>query len=234
MKQFLKLPDRLAAIAGYIDEGSAVADIGTDHGFLPVYLAQNGLSRNIIASDISSSSLGSARRTAQKYGVAHMISFIAAPGLSCVGEKGADTIIIAGVGGETIAGILADAPWTNKHNVKLILQPQTKTAGLCAWLRENGYVISDAKLTRDNGRFYVIIVAGGGISESVLEPELEMLTRLMYKKDPLFTGYLDELINKTSRILEGAKDSVSADHLNTALKLSVYLSLKEVNKNWRE
>jgi len=234
MKQFLKLPDRLAAIAGYIDEGSAVADIGTDHGFLPVYLAQNGLSRNIIASDISSGSLDSARRTAQKHGVADMISFIVAPGLSGISGNGVDTIVIAGVGGETIAGILADAPWTNKHNVKLILQPQTKTDGLCIWLRENGYIISDAKLTRDNGRFYVIMIAKGGKSESVLEPELEMLTRLMYKKDPLFTGYLDGLINKTSRILEDIKNSVSADHLKTALKLSVYLSLKEVNKNWRE
>ena len=233
MTQTIKLPDRLKTIAGFIKKGAAVADIGTDHGFLPVYLAQNGLSRYIIASDISGGSLDAARRSAAKYGVAHLITFIVAPGLRGIGERGADTIVIAGVGGETIADILKDALWTRKYGVKLILQPQSKTGKLCVWLRENGYIIKDARLSYDSGRFYVVILAGGGNSESVLEPELELLTRLMYDRDPLFTDYLENLIAKTRRALDGMRTSGAPELLGTALKLSVYISLKEANEKWQ-
>jgi len=153
----LRLPPRLVAIAGFIEKGSNVADIGTDHGFLPVYLAQKGFAQRIIASDKSSDSLKSALRSAVKYGVADKISFIAAPGLSGVDEAEVDTVVIAGMGGETIMGILADAPWTKRCGTRLILQPQTKTDKLCYWLNENGYSIRDLTLTQDKGRYYIVL-----------------------------------------------------------------------------
>jgi tRNA (adenine22-N1)-methyltransferase len=114
------------AIASFIHRGASVADIGTDHGFLPVYLAQNGLARSIIASDISAGSLEAARRSATNYGVSDKITFIVAPGLSGIKETDVDTIVIAGLGGETIAAILNEAPWTRYSDIKLILQPQSK------------------------------------------------------------------------------------------------------------
>lgn len=224
----MKLPDRLRTIAGFIENGAAVADIGTDHGMLPVYLAQNRLARRIIASDISEGSLSAARRTAAKYGVADKIAFTVAPGLSGVAETDADTIVLAGMGGETIAGILKEAPWT-KRGARLILQPQTKTAELCIWLRLDGYIISDAKLARDNGRFYVVLLVRGGASESSLEPEIELLARLMFNRDPLLSGYLEELIAKTNKALEGIKSSGEPGTLDMANRLAVYISMKEVN-----
>ena len=154
----IKLSNRLGAIAGYIEDGAAVADIGSDHGYLPAYLAANGLARRIFASDISERSLSSARRTAEKYRVAEAITFVTTPGLSGFEFADIDTIIIAGMGGETISGILADAPWLKERSAKLILQPQTKAVKLCLWLSDNGYAIRDSKYARDRGRRYVIIV----------------------------------------------------------------------------
>jgi len=160
----LKLSGRLYKIAELIGESPAVADIGTDHGFIPVYLALNEPARRIIASDISAGSLFAARKNAAKYSVEDKIIFIVAPGLDGIDESEADTIVIAGVGGETIAAILEKAPWTKRPGLRLILQPQTKLDKLCLWLQENGYIISDADYVIDKGRFYIILVAEGTIS----------------------------------------------------------------------
>lgn len=154
----IKLSNRLDAIAGYIEAGASVADVGTDHGILPVWLAQKGLYGKIIASDISAGSLAAARRNADKYGVAGKITFITAPGLQGIDDYSVDTIVITGLGGETIQGILSDAPWIRGSSVRLILQPQTKAVKLCLWLSENGYIIRDSKLVRDRGKRYVIIM----------------------------------------------------------------------------
>ena len=227
MQRTLKLSDRLMAVARFIENGALVADIGTDHGYLPVYLAQNGLARSIIASDISEGSLRSARQSAARHGVSEKIAFVAAPGLDGIGETETDTVVIAGLGGETIAGILDGAPWTKRGGVRLILQPQTKTSGLCSYLRENGYRVRDAELARENDRFYVVLLVKGGASDSALEPEVELLARLMFKRDPLIRGYLDSLIERTSRALEGMNKSSAPDVLNMALKQAVYIGLKE-------
>ena len=136
-----------------------MADIGTDHGYLPVYLAQKGLAQRIIASDKSGNSLKAALRSAEKFGVTDKISFVVAPGLEGIDEAGVDTIVIAGMGGETILGILADAQWTRSLGISLILQPQTKIEKLCEWLHENGFIIHETKHVRDKGRLYTVILA---------------------------------------------------------------------------
>ena len=228
----IKLSDRLSTIAGFIGEGASVADVGTDHGQLPVYLAQNMPGGRIIASDISAGSLDSALNTAEKYGVSEKITFIVTPGLEGIGKSDADTIVISGLGGETIAGILKDATWT-KNGAKLILQPQTKTAELCIWLRECGYSLRDAKLVLDNGRHYVVMLVVGGNADSVLEPELELLARLIFNRDPLFTGYLDSIIERTRREVEGMRNSAAPDLLEIAVRLAMYVSLKEQNDKWQ-
>ena len=189
----MNINNRLKTIAGYIQKGAAVADVGTDHGKLPAYLAKNELADPIIASDISAGSLAAARRTAEKYKVTDKITFITAPGLTALDGTEVDAIVIAGVGGETITEILGGALWTKKQSIKLILQPQTKIATLCQWLRENGYMIHDATLSRDRGRIYIIMLAGGGVSDSVLEPYTELLTILKNKQDPLYAEYTEIL-----------------------------------------
>jgi len=157
MARLIKLSNRLKTIADLIEPGANVIDIGTDHGYLPVYLAQSGIANRIIASDMSAGSLAAARRSAEKYDVTERIKFIVAPGLTGIDETEADTIVIAGVGGETIAGILEDAPWT-KNGHRLILQPQTKKEELRRFLSENGYTIQETKHTQDKGREYIVLL----------------------------------------------------------------------------
>ena len=211
-EKYLRLSERLLAVVGFIEKGSCVADIGTDHGYLPVYLAQNGLARRIIASDISAGSLRAALKAAEKYSVVDKISFVVAPGLTGISETEIDTVVISGLGGETISQILAESPRIKQDGFRLILQPQTKIDRLCSWLRDNGYVIQDAKLARDSGRFYVILLVGAtaadesGIRNAGCEitdlptPEIELFSILMKKNDPLFVDYIDNIISRMRRI----------------------------------
>jgi len=155
--RIIKLPKRLQTIADFIKRGSNVADIGTDHGKLPVYLAQTGISDRIIASDISAGSLMAAVRTAEKYDIKEKISFVNAPGLTGIDENDIDTIVIAGVGGETIIEILEETPWS-KSGKTLILQPQTKKELLLSYLEQTGSAaVSDVKIVTDRDREYIII-----------------------------------------------------------------------------
>ena len=160
----IKLTKRLSTIADFIKEGASVADIGTDHGFLPVFLVQAKSYGQIIASDISAASLAAARRSAAEYDVSDAITFIVAPGLDGIVSADVDTIVIAGLGGETIIGILENSPWTKKQGVTMILQPQSKVDLLCRFLYDNGYEIKQTKNVFDKRKYYTVILVTGGCS----------------------------------------------------------------------
>ena len=159
--KYVKLSNRLRALADLIDNCAAVADIGSDHGYLPVYLAQNRRASRIVATDISAASLSAARRFAAKYNVTQSITFIVTPGLDGITATDVDTVVIAGMGGETILRILKNAPWTKSETVKLILQPQSKIDLLCRFLYDNGYEIRETKSVTDKGKSYTIIIVRG-------------------------------------------------------------------------
>ena len=110
MKQ-LELSPRLALIAGWVPPGAKLADVGTDHAYLPVWLTLHGRVVSAIASDLRKGPLERARATGRTYG-AEGIDFRLGDGLAFIRPDEADTIVIAGMGGENIAQILAGAPWT--------------------------------------------------------------------------------------------------------------------------
>ena len=161
MSRVVYLPQRLRAIASFITSGAAVVDVGSDHGLLPIFLAQSGCFRRLIASDVSSGSLGAARRNAAKYAVSDEIEFMVADGLSCVSPNDVDTIVISGLGGETIRDILLSAPWAKDSGIRLILQPQSKIDVLCNFLYNSGYLMRETKIVCDRGRRYTVILLGG-------------------------------------------------------------------------
>ena len=145
----LQLQPRLQCIASLVPKGARLADIGTDHGYLPVYLLQEGTIGHAIASDINALPLAHARATAAEYGVTEKLDFRLCPGLAKLRPEECDTVAIAGMGGETILGILEAAPWTRDGAHTLILQPQTKADLLRRWLCANGYRFLSETLVRD-------------------------------------------------------------------------------------
>lgn len=135
--------------------------MGTDHGYLPISLLAEGKIEYAIAADIRPGPLASARRHAGEAGLEDKMRFELADGLAFPGAERADTVVCAGMGGETVAGILKRAPWT-KEGVRLILQPQSKLDELCEWLGANGYALRSAALAAEGERLYAVLSVRGG------------------------------------------------------------------------
>lgn len=201
----ITLSPRLQTIADQIPRGKFTTDVGTDHGYIPLWLLKNEVTQNIVASDISSRPLERAKKFAEANDASDRIKFILCDGLSGIAPSEAEVVIIAGMGGETISGILSRAPWT-KACEKLILQPMTKTDVLRDWLFRNGYEISDECLVKDSGKLYCIISAKGKTDAKVTEVEpWELLVNpiLLEKADPLLSEYLQQQQKKTLRMISG-------------------------------
>lgn len=199
----LALQPRLCRLAQLVPDGCRLTDVGTDHGYLPVALLQQGRILSAIASDIGAEPLEHARRTAQQYGVKD-IDFRLCSGLSAIAPEETDVIVIAGMGGETISAILSAAPWTRNGHM-LLLQPMTKAADLRHWLADNGYTFTAECLVEDKGRVYPILTVTGGAHRSLTEAEA--LCSILLEGDPLYGAYLAEHAAKLRRSAEGLRRS---------------------------
>lgn len=193
----IHLSRRLQAVANLVPENARVIDVGTDHAMIPVWLAQTGRSEHIWASDIRVGPLQSAQRLINETDTGDIIQTRLTDGLQGFGPGDADTVIIAGMGGETMVSILSSAPWT-KDGIRLILEPQSKQELLRGWLLENGFSILSETLVKDAGRIYPILVAKEGIAQSLTRAELLTGKFEYIAADPLFDEYLNVLIRRVS------------------------------------
>lgn len=203
----LKLTPRLRAVADQVAPGSRLADVGTDHAYLPVRLLMDGTINGAIAADLREWPLARARETARRFGVEDRLSFRLCDGLRGIVPEEVDTVAIAGMGGETIAGILAQAPWT-KQGTRLLLQPMTSFLDLRSWLQQNGYVIESERIAQEGARLYAVLQVHGGQMEPLSPGELWAGRQ---SDDPLRGAYLAYMEEKLTRALAGRRASRSRD-----------------------
>lgn len=155
----ITLDKRLSAVAALVRPGSRLADIGTDHAYLPVHLVQAGACSEAIASDIGAGPLEAARHTVVTADLADKITLRLGDGLSTVGADEVDDIAIAGMGGETIVAILEAAPYIQDSRLRLILQPMTRAEDLRRWLLSHGFSILEERLIVDGRHLYPVMAA---------------------------------------------------------------------------
>lgn len=227
----IKLTQRLEAIKNRIKPDGRVIDVGTDHGMLPVYLIESGIARHVTATDINPDPLDKARRLAADYGVTDSIDFILTDGLVGVSPD-ADTVVIAGMGGETMIGILDAAPWIRGRGVQLILQPQSKQRELTVWLGENGYDIIGGSLVRERDKYYVIIEVSP--AEPPRRPDEYYILRLLCDgHDPILPDYLDTLIKRQRYIIGGLEKSTAEAQLEIERnRLAILENIKGETEKW--
>lgn len=196
----VSLNPRLRAIADLVPKGAKLADIGTDHGYLPIYCVQKEICDSCIASDIRPGPLSSAMKHAKEYGVSDRIRFCCASGLTSIMPGEVDTIVIAGMGGETIKSILQNAPWIQSAGVLLILEPQSKVLELQHFLTQCGFILQSASLVEDCGRLYPIWSLNW--SSDFQLPYAPFYLDSM-QGELLFSQYCTELLNKIRIRLSG-------------------------------
>ena len=155
----ITLDKRLSAVAALVRQGSRLADIGTDHAYLPVHLVQAGVCPSAIASDIGAGPLDAARRTVTENGLTSEIALRLGNGLATVSAGEVEDVAIAGMGGETIVMILEAAPWVQDEGIRLILQPMTRAEDLRRWLLSHGFTILEEHLIIDGRHLYPVMAA---------------------------------------------------------------------------
>lgn len=221
----LQLQPRLQLLADLVPENARLVDVGTDHGYLPVWLLCHNRIKSAIAADIGKEPLQHARRTAAQYGVTEGIRFLLCNGLHGIKPGEADAVVIAGMGGETVIHILSQAPWT-KDGCLLLLQPMTKQESLRRWLNENGYTQLGEHLVRDKKYLYPVFPVQGGVQRSLTEAEI--YGGVSIERDPLAGEYLSQRIEKLRAAAEGlARSQREKDRRRSAVQQHLAAVLEE-------
>lgn len=157
---FAALSPRLRAAAEPVRPGSRIADVGTDHAYLPIALVEAGVCPFAVASDVREGPLARAVEHIREKSLADRIETLLTDGLRGVEGYRPDDILICGMGGELIASILEESEYVRNPAIRLILQPMTMAHKLRLWLTTNGFAIDDETLVREHDRkLYQIIVA---------------------------------------------------------------------------
>ena len=204
---------RMHAIVKYIEPGRGMIDVGTDHGYLPAWMATHGYRGNIIASDINGAPLQKARETAEKAGVAGRITFQLCDGLNQCRPASVDTIIIAGMGGDMICRILDMAEWCMDRRYKLILQPMTKSEVLRYWLIYNEFEILTEDLVPEGGKLYQLIVARFGGSTRLNDGELFLGKKQLCTDWELYEQQRQRLIKRFEAAIAGMEKNAIGSEL---------------------
>ncbi len=210
----MELSKRLKRIAEHVDKCESVADIGTDHGYIPIYLVKEGICEKAIASDINKGPIEKAKVNVAFEGVSNKIKCLLGPGLNPLKVGEVNGVILAGMGGNLTRDILlADMDKVKKYDF-IILQPAQNPEVLREFLYKNDYEIIDEDLIKDEGRFYELFkVKYNENSEKLVfhdELEYEVSPLLREKNHPLFKEFIEEKINRCETILSFIKEDTEA------------------------
>lgn len=220
MRMF-QLDPRLQLCADLVRPGAKLADIGTDHAYLPVWLVAKGICPHAIAVDVREGPLERARENVIRYDMKEKIRLSLSSGLTALGPEDVDDIVIAGMGGELMADIIHQAPWVQDGKKHLILQPMTTAKELHLWLRENGFALLREECVRSEGKIYSVMLA-------VFDPkQAQKLTGELYPYIGLLTGkteeereYIQKVMQRLQKKLQGClhrQDEAGAEELRCLL-----------------
>lgn len=221
----MKLSSRLQACADFVIPGNTAADIGTDHGYLPIYLYRKGICPRVFAADLREKPLASARANARRYGIEERIEFFLSYGLQNLPVEELQTVICAGMGGDCIAEILRSCPRCFEEGRQFILQPQSATPELRLFLSQNGFEILRETFAQDGRFVYAIMdVRYTGEAKPFLCGEEYLPQGEVPRQDPLYAAFLHRVEEVLVETVENMHQGRNVDpgklrHFESALEL---------------
>ncbi len=219
----IKLSNRLQAVARQIPVGLRVADVGTDHGYLPVYLVVNDIAPKVIASDRGKRPLDSARQLISLLSLENQIDVRLGDGLSVLQPDEAEVICLAGMGGVAIKEIISAGLPLAQAAKRLVLQPQRNVPAVRRFLVSNGFKIVAEDLAEDDGFYYEIIAVEPGLME-LTEQEADFGPLLLRDGHPLFKDFLILKETDLTQLLAAMADNNSKDSLQRKKQLEEEIS----------
>lgn len=228
----MELSNRLKTVADLVlDDTVTLADIGSDHAYLPIYLIRQNKIKNAVAGEVVIGPFNNANKEVEKYGLKEQIAVRLGDGLDVIHPSdNIDAITICGMGGDLIASILdrGKNSKTLNGNEQLVLQPNVGEKLLREWLMTNNYCINREVIIEDNKRLYEIIAATKiNKSPNYSEKDLKFGVHLLKEKSPLFIRKWTEQKNKLESILGQIQqsDKEQTEKINT-----IQLQIKEIEE----
>ncbi len=212
----MKLPisARLSACAAMVPAGSAVADVGCDHGYLGISLLTENRARKVFACDLREGPLAQARRNAERFGVEDRMEFFLCDGLTGLAPGCADTVVIAGMGGDTIRHILEQSPWVMEAGIVRIVQPQSSVPEFREYLATSRLAIAEETLVREGRFLYTVMRLETGDEETISPWEQYCSRVLMQSGSDLLPEYLDRQIEGLRKAVAGMEKSGPSERLS--------------------
>lgn len=196
MGRKVELSKRMQAVADMVTPGNRVCDVGCDHGYVSIYLVQEGIAPKVLAMDVNKGPLMRAGEHVERYEAEDYIELRLSDGLTAYRLGEADTLLCAGMGGRLMMDILDKEPDKTKDFGELILQPQSDVKLFRKYLREKGYIIQKETMILEEGKYYPMmkVVLSGTIEDETKDYELEdLLGPLLLKElNPVLLQYIQQ------------------------------------------
>lgn len=207
----MMLSKRLARIASFVPPGSRIADVGTDHGYIPIYLVEKGIAPCAIAMDVRLGPLERAAKHVRRQGLKERITLRLSDGLDKLEPGEADTVIISGLGGPLMMEILRRGSRVAETIQSFVLSPQSDIPGVRVFLRENGYRIEREAFLKDEGKYYTVMLAVHGESGPADSIDDRYGGYLLRQGDPVLREYLNREAVRLQRLMEALADSAKEE-----------------------
>lgn len=200
----IELSKRLQAVADLVSPGMRLADIGTDHAYIPIYLMENAKIPQAIAMDINKGPLERAEEHIKAHGLEHQIQTRLSDGMAKLQAGEADCAVIAGMGGALMIKILEEGRETAFQLQELVLQPQSELKKFRIYLLENGYRVLAEDMVYEDGKYYPMMKVKPGemTGESWKPEELEYGKYLLDTAHPVLKQFLEREIQICHGVLE--------------------------------
>ncbi len=220
----IRISKRLQMISSMVPKCDVVADIGTDHGYVPAFLLLSGQCSYVIASDIAEGPCRAARDTSARYNLQQVMDIRMASGLTGLAKGEANAVVIAGMGGGAIVQILEEGQYIADTVGAFVLQPMNAEGMLRQWLADHRYKISEEKLCSENGHIYVIIKINHSTDCQVLsELEKEVGPCILKDRPSLWREYLTIKAHRLQMQLEQMNASATAKNSQKFKKTAILL-----------
>lgn len=227
----MELSIRLKTIASMVDGCDSIIDVGTDHGYVPIYLVQSGVIKSAIASDINRGPVEKAKNNITQSNVSKQITCRLGSGLSTVVVGEVQIAIIAGMGGNLIRDILEEDLDVVKQFKYMILQPVQNAEVLREYLYNTGYDILDEEICKDDGKYYEIIkVKYNNKPVEVDNIYYEISKILLEKKDAVMKCFIEYKLLKYSKVYNALNEETTLSKERKHELYPIIRSLKEFLK----
>ena len=204
----MQLSKRLQAVAGFVSDGYSVADVGTDHGYIPIYLA-DGSRAKIIAMDINEGPLSRAAEHIIANRLEMLIETRISDGLKALKPGEVQSVILAGMGGSLVINILSARPEVTASIEEFILQPQSEMSKVREFLQENDFIVRAEEMILEDGKYYPILYVRHGQDQAYKPAELRYGRMLLQSSHPVLRRFIEREIAQQEQILLQLSDQKS-------------------------